>query len=259
MNRWKIQLVIVTMLVTTVQGFAQQSAVTPASLLSSSAVAMQGQNSLADITLSGTARWLVGTEEETGMVQLQAISSGSCRLDFHAPSGTKSEVQTISNSGRAGSWIGTDRISHTTASHNLMTGSSWFYPVFMFSGILSDNSQIVQFVDNDGATIHIVAHKLIDSNSATEADRLMEHLSRIDIYLNAATLLPEKLEFNSHADTNALMDIPVTIQYSNYLTENGITFPSRIQRSFNSGLQIDMRIQPTSTNSGLTNTSLNAQ
>src|SRR5262245_31596910 len=69
--------------------------VQPTTLLQESLTALVGNNSLTDITLSGTARRIAGADDETGTVTLKAVSNGSARLDLTLAAGPSSEVSNL--------------------------------------------------------------------------------------------------------------------------------------------------------------------
>src|SRR5713226_8894783 len=90
-------------------------------LLQNSLAALMGGHSLTDVTLSGTARRIAGSDDETGTAVLKAISSGASRVDLSLPSGQRNELLNTSVSPSAGTWSGPDGISHAVAYHNLLT------------------------------------------------------------------------------------------------------------------------------------------
>src|SRR6266567_2590459 len=81
-------------------------------LLQQSLKALSGGQTLTDVTLSGTARRIAGSDDESGSVVLTATASGSSKLALSFASGNRSEVRTNSSSGPAGSWSGPDGAAH---------------------------------------------------------------------------------------------------------------------------------------------------
>src|SRR6266851_10414401 len=71
-------------------------------LLQRSAAALSGGQTLTDVTLSGTARRIAGSDDETGTAALKAISSGASRVDLSLPSGQRNELLNTSVSPSAG-------------------------------------------------------------------------------------------------------------------------------------------------------------
>jgi hypothetical protein len=107
-----------------------------ATLLNQSAVAFAGNVALSDVTLSGTARRIAGSDDESGTATIKALATGPMRLDFSFPSGPRSEVRANSSDGPLGDWSGPDGVSHPISNHNLFTDWSWF-PAFTLSNVTS--------------------------------------------------------------------------------------------------------------------------
>ncbi len=209
---------------------------------------------LQDITLTGTARRITGSDDETGQAILKALGTGESRIDLNLPSGQRSEVRAISNHCQVGSWSGPDGIVHPVPNHNLSTDPGWF-PAFTFVSALSAQSATIAYVGpetRDGqSVIHLTASRQFAQLPA-QAANLMEHLSQTEIFLDANTLLPAALSFNIHPDNNALLDIPIEIRFSDYRSVNGAQVPFHVQKFLNNGLILDLQFQNVTLNTGLT-------
>src|SRR5258707_682765 len=77
-------------------------------LLQKSLAALTGGQSITDVTLSGTARRIAGSDDESGSATLKALASGAGRMDLSLSSGQRSEVENFSATPPAGSWSGPD-------------------------------------------------------------------------------------------------------------------------------------------------------
>jgi len=95
-----------------------------ATLLTQSATALAGNVALSDVTLSGTARRIAGSDDDTGTAVFKALASGASRMDLSLSSGQRSEVCDFPATTPTGTWLGPDRISHPIAFHNLVRSSS---------------------------------------------------------------------------------------------------------------------------------------
>jgi hypothetical protein len=84
-------------------------------------------------------------------------------------------------------------------------------------------------------------------------------MTQIDLYLDPATFLPARIRFNIHPDNNALMDIPVSIEFSSYQSMGGGVVPMHIAKYINNTLALDARVQHVSLNTGLSLTEFAAQ
>jgi hypothetical protein len=222
-------------------------------LLQSAVAALAGANTVTDVTLTGTARHIAGSDDESGTAVLKAIA-GASRMDLNLPSGTRSEVCANLSGSPAGTWSGPDGVSHAIAYHNLLLiDPAWFFPAFPVSrGLLS--GYVATYVGPETRDSLAVQHLAItqDFSSIPGADSAtFQHLSQIDLYLDAATLLPVALAFNIHPDDNMLLDIPIEVHFSDYRSVNGVQIPFHVQKFLNNGLILDLQFQSAILNSGL--------
>ncbi len=220
---------------------AQQTATTSTqatAILQSSLSALSGGQTLTDVTLSGTARRIAGSDDETGTAVLKAISSGASRVDLSLPSGQRNELLNTSVSPSAGTWSGPDGISHAFPIAEGLTGSGY---VATYVGHETHNGQAVE---------HVSVSQTSSSRSPSGA-LLLQHLSQVDFFLDSTTLLPAAMTFNVHPDSNALLDIPVDVRFSDYRTVSGAKVPFHVQKYLNNGLVLDFQAQSVTLNSGL--------
>jgi len=217
--------------------------------------ALTGKTNISDVTLNATATRTAGSDVEAGTMTLKALGAGESRFDLNSASGTRSEVRNLSN-GAGGFWIGLDGVTHPVASHNCLTDASWFFPPLSILSELSSPGLIITYVGEEtraGTTVHhlhFIFQSAVPSTSLTAP--LVQQLSAEDYYLDAASLLPVALTFNTHPDNNALASIPIEVDFSNYQVVDGIKIPFRIQEFFNGTLFLDITIQSAVLNSGLT-------
>jgi len=218
--------------------------------------------SVTDVTLSGSVRRIVGSDDESGTATLKALSSGSARVDLSLSSGPSSEIQNLSTAAPAGSWSGPDGIVHPIAYHNLLAEPAWFFPAFAISRRLSSSYTITDLgpVTYDGG--QQVEHISISQNSASPSSAgapTFQHLTEVDFYLDSVTALPDAVSFNVHPDNNALLDIPVEVRFSDYRTVSGVQIPFHIQKFSSNTLFLDIQLQSVSVNSGLSATQFTVQ
>jgi hypothetical protein len=246
---------------------AQQTFATSAQgplLLQQAFGVLVGNVPLHDTTLTGTARRIAGSDDESGTAVLKALATGEARMDFSFPSGQRSEVRTNSNSVPAGTWTGPDGKSHAQSQHNLMTDSAWFFPALTVGRLVSSQNSSVSLVGletRDGVQVaHLTVFQQFSAPDVpADISMLMQHLSQMDIFLDSSTHLPIALEFDQHPDNNDGLDIPVEIRFSDYRAVNGVQVPFHIQRYLNNSLILDIQLQDATLNSGLTPTAITAQ
>jgi len=248
---------IVVSLLLSLPSWSQQAA--PASgpvLLEQALGAMAASIAVSDATLTGTARRIAGSDDETGNVTLQALATGQSQIKYAYPSGPRSELISISSAGvPVGSWTGPDNVGHPMSYHNLLTDSSWFFPALTLSKLLVSRTTAITVVGQDmreGISVtHLTATQQFTDVPADKAPS-MQHVSQMDLFLDTSTLFPAALDFNVHPDNNMLLDIPVEIRFSDYRAVSGVQVPFRVQRYMNNSLILDVQLQTATLNSGLT-------
>jgi hypothetical protein len=244
-------------------------------LIQRSLVALTGGAAVTDVTLTGTARRIAGSDDETGTATLKATALGDSRVDLVLPSGNRSEIRNHSaiplpgalpngvpaemtqTNQPAGAWSGPDGLLHGMASHNVMSEADWFSPAAMLTRIISKPGYVFSYLGpedfNDTQVIHIQASEPLAQTikAPPGVPALMQHLSQIDIYLDPTTSLPVALGFNTHPDNNALLDMPVRVEFSGYQAVNGVQVPFHVQRYLNNSLALDFQFSSATFNSGL--------
>jgi hypothetical protein len=236
---------------------AQQTATSnpqASQLLQRSLSALAGNQTLTDVTLTGTARRIAGSDDESGTATLKALASGASRIDLSLPSGQRSEILNASLTPPAGSWSGPDGVSHAIAFHNLLTGPAWFFPAFAIAPGLSAPGCIATYIGHETRNGQGVEHVSVSQTSpfgASSKGLSFQHLSQVDFFLDSTTLLPAAIVFNVHPDDNALLDIPVEVRLSDYRSINGAQIPFHIQKFLNNSLILNFQAQTVTANSGL--------
>ena len=219
-------------------------------------VVLTGGMSISDVTLSGTVRRIAGSDDETGTAVLKALATGDARMDLDLPSGPRSEIRTFShNCPVGGRWSGPDGVHHAISNHNLLTVSSWFFPAFTVSRLISPGTFVVSHVGHETWNGLAVEHLMAYQPSTFQAPTGMpsfSHLSQMDLYLDSGTLLPVALTFNAHPDNDMGLDIPIEIRFSDYRTVNGAQVPFHVQKFLNNSLTLDLQFQSATFNTGLT-------
>jgi len=247
---------------------AQTATTTPASDPQAIALAVQavsalvGTTQVADATLTGTAIRSVGSDVGTGTITLKVLGNSDSRLDMNLSDGTRSEIRNLSSNGLPqGFWIAPDSSVHSMANHNCMTDSAWFFPALTVLSQVSNTSLLFTYVGQETRNGETVQHIRVAQNVSASVDPtgLIQGLSTEDIYLDATSLLPVALIFNAHPDNNALANIPVEVDFSNYQAVNGAAIPFRIQQFLNGTLFLDVTVQSAALNSGLSSALFSAQ
>ena len=170
-------------------------------------------------------------------------------MQLQLSTASRTENRQISNGTHTGNWLDSQGQQHAMAGHNLLTPESWFCPNIALARILQNSSLTVQLVGNESKNGIAVAHFTIGAPAVdnTEPNQLVAHLSITDLFLDPTTLRPVALDFNVHPDNNALIDIPVEIQFSNYTSVNGVWIPFTVEKYVNSTLALKLQVGSAST------------
>lgn len=222
-------------------------------LLQRAAAQLVGGTPLNDVSLSGSARRIAGSDDETGTVVLKAAATGAMRLDFNYPSGARNEVRTADADGPTGEWSGSDGAAHVIAFHNLVNNGG-FVPAVTVGRLLSSTDTLVTFVGQetrDGRSVLHLKTAARSSAKRTNTAKLLQHLSELDIFLDSSRLLPVAVDFNTHPDNDAGLDIPIEIRFSDYRPVSGAQIPFHVQKYLNNGLILDLQFQSAAVNAGV--------
>ena len=208
---------------------------------------------ISDITLSGTARRIAGSDDESGTVVIKLLAGTGSRLDLTLPSGARTEIRNTASVPIAGSWSGPDGVVHSMAYHNLLTDPGWS-PAVSIANLLSAKNAVITYAGpetrNGESVVHVVASQQFPSATGQTAS-MMQHLTQIDFFLDPSTSLPVAITFNIHADKNALLDIPAEIRFSDYRATNGAQIPFHVQQLVRNSLALDLQFDSATLNSGL--------
>jgi hypothetical protein len=250
-------------------------------LLRRSLAALTGGAQVTDVTVTGSVRRIVGSDDENGTATLMANSAGDSRTALSFPSGNRVEVRNhagtpaiglppgvsqsdlpeglvrkaTASSQAVGTWSGPDGISHAIARHNLFSEAAWFSPAIILSRLISNQNDVVAANLGEetyrGQTVLQVSVSQQSQQAPQRISNILEHLSRTDVLLDQSTLLPTAVTFNTHPDSNAALDIPVEVYFSDYHNVNGVQVPLHVQRFLNGSLVLDLQLGNATINSGL--------
>jgi hypothetical protein len=223
------------------------------SLAAQSIAAMTGGVALSDATLAGSVTRVAGPDTDVGRATLMAKGSGESRIDLTLRQGNRSEIRNNSSGVPEGEWIGPDGIPHMESLHNCWTDASWFFPVFS-SLAASDPSLVLSYVGletRSGSSVHHIRSYRYLANAKSDVTSLTQQLSTVDYYLDATTLLPVAAKFNTHADDDAGINLPVEIDFLQYQTVGGVQVPSHVQKFFRGSLILNFLLSNFAANSGL--------
>ncbi len=227
---------------------------TAVALATNAVTRLSGSVQIADVTLTGTATRVAGSDIGSGAVTLKALGTSNSRMDLSLSDGPLSEIRTSQSGAPQGAWLAPNGSYNNMAAHNCLTDAAWFFPELTVLSQTSNPNLSITYVGQQTKNGISVQHLQFAVSSGTQIPGLGDPLlmlSSTDVYLDSSTLLPVAFTFNTHPDNNALLNIPVEINFSNYQTVNGVQIPFHVQKFLNGTLFLDMTIQSATLNSGL--------
>ncbi len=78
------------------------------SFVAQSIVAMTQGAAIADVTITGNATWIAGSDHETGQLTLRAKGVAESRIDLYLSGGTRSEIRNDTAGFPQGATVGLD-------------------------------------------------------------------------------------------------------------------------------------------------------
>jgi hypothetical protein len=219
-------------------------------ILRQSLAALSPNIAVQDVTLSGSVHYTPGSGDETGTAELRVTTHGSARVDLTLPSGNLREIYNFNLAKPAAEWFDKNGARHAIPTHNIIGEPGWFSPVTAIARRLLDQQYVATYVGSetlDTQTVHHISIAAPDGSSFA----LYAHLTQIELYIDSTTFLPAALSYNTHADDNALVDIPVFVRYSDFRPANGANFPFHIQKFLNGFLILDIQLDSAAANTGV--------
>jgi hypothetical protein len=207
--------------------------------------ALTGGNTISDATLTGSATWIAGSDQETGSATLYAKGTAESRVDLNLNGNVRSDIRNDTYGIPEGASVVDSGSQQLWAVHNCRINASWFFSALSILASTSDPSVVLLYVGqetrNGVAVQHLQSFRAATDNRASIA-ALNQSLSTMDIYLDSTSMLPIAITFNSHPDDDALTNIAIEIDFSNYQSFSGVEVPSHIQKFVNGGLALDVAV-----------------
>jgi hypothetical protein len=206
-----------------------------------------------DVTLSGTAAWTLGSKHEDGTVVMKVKGASNGRLDLNLGKESRSEVRYESSGQPAGHWIDGDGAAHALPLHNSLIPPAWFLPSAFLATANREDSSVMWLGSEEhagAANDHIrITRRLPAKDAATE--ELVRRLTTVDVYLDSTSHLPLMLSFNLHSATDAGLNIPAEVHFSDYRRVNGMLVPFHIQRFIQGTTNLEITLNDVTFNSGI--------
>jgi hypothetical protein len=221
------------------------------SFASQSIAVLTGGNPIKDVTLTGTVTWSGGATPEMGTATLLASSTSESRMTLGLSNGTRTEIRDASTGVAQGQWIAPNGASGLFAFQNCATDAVWFFPAL--GSLAAGPGVVLTYIGEEtrnGANVQHV-QSYIYQPKQPGVNPSSQQLSTMDFYLDATSLLPVAIVFNTHPDNNANSNLPTEVDFLSYQTFSGSAVPTHIQRSLQGNVLVDITISSASFNTGL--------
>jgi hypothetical protein len=208
-------------------------------------LALTGGNSVNSVTESGSVTRTLGGDQESGSITLQASGVMTNQISISTSIGNRSETRTWQNNLPAGSWTGLDGTQHPMVLHNCWSDAVWFFPALSLLADYADTNLV--FTDlgpeqyQGGSVEHIQVYRTA-SGLSRDRLRILARLSTVNYYLDSQTALPVAIAFNTHADSDLSVDIPIVIVFSSYQSINGVQVPFQVVEALNGTVMLQISI-----------------
>jgi hypothetical protein len=178
------------------------------------------------VRLTGTATRIAGAETDTGSVTLEAVGDVSSRVELDLDIGTRLEAhQRVAGGPRAADETA-GKVRQRTVG-DAWSPAAWFLPQLALAAVGTDGLTASAAAPDHLRLIRQV--RSVTKGMTAEIARL----SQTDLYLDPASGLPARLDFNRYPTAVNKFAEPVEIRYIGWHTEAGAEVPARIERWVN--------------------------
>jgi hypothetical protein len=203
------------------------------SLATQAMAALTNTVAVSDVTLTGNAAWISGSDHETGAATFKGKGTAESRMDLSLTGGNRTEVRNDTQGFPQGESISAGGGVNQWPLHNCRINANWFFPALSVLAATSDSSLIFSYVGlenrGNGTVQHIQVYRYL-SGQKPAVIALTQAVSTENIYLDSNSLLPVAFTYNTHPDNDASTKISVEIDFSNYQAVNGVQIPMHIQK-----------------------------
>ena len=201
-----------------------------------------------DSTATGTVTETVGSDSETGTIQILTRGSSESLETISLPELSQTTVYSSGLAGQSSGSAAQQQLSGQLA----VTSQTILNPLPFLAAVLINPDTSLQYVGQeavDGMTTqHIRLWNTFYSKPHLQA---LAPFSVHDVWIDAATGLPVKVSFTRQAAGGQAFKTLVEFRFSNYQQSGGFSYPSQITESLNGTLWLTISIQSMSVNTGL--------
>ena len=175
-----------------------------ASIIEQSFAALNGGSPVSDVTMKGTYTVTDAHGTQSGMITMVATASGQGQSTVSLPSGSYTEIRSVSASSASMIETGPDGVPHAISTQTALSPNpAWFCPALLLASVSSPNysTSYIGQETLDGEAVHHLAVWWLPASSSSVSPtlaRFWQQITRHDIYLDASSLLPVSMTFVLH-------------------------------------------------------------
>lgn len=235
-------------------------------LMQQSLAAQTGSTALNDVTLSGTFTQTRNSVAQSGTFVFTIVGGEQSQITATLPSGTHSEIRSITNGVASGVATGEDGVSHTLPVLSAwVPHPSWLFPAMILSKAITSSSYggADQGLETrNGLQVrHLSIWQIPPVASSTPA-KFGPPIAQIDLYLDPTSLLPMSMVFSLHAFLQSnpdktlfpyrghSLDRSEEVDFSNYQKVGGCMVAFHVQVFQKNVLVYDIQLSSVAINTG---------
>jgi len=175
-----------------------------ASIIAQSLATLNGGLPVSDVTMKGAYTVTDADGTKTGTITMVATASGQGQSTVSLPSGSYTEIRSVSASSASMIETGPDGVPHAISNQTALSPNpAWFCPALILASASSPNysSSYIGQETLDGKAVHHLAVWRLPASSSPASPtltRFWQHITQHDIYLDASSLLPVSMTFLLH-------------------------------------------------------------
>lgn len=222
----------------------------------SQSVKAMGGSTPADSAASGSVQIASGSGSYSGTFQITTRGILQSREVLKTSDGTQDHVYSL---GQASTVSGT-----TVTPVSLQQGCSFqaaFFPLPLLQAALANPDSVFQYVGQEALGGIPTVHVRLSNSYASQAQKLhsLAAFSIKDVWLDAGTLLPRRIAFDSRSADGAAPTVRISLDFAGFQNAQGVLYPTTVTESLNSTKWGTFSVQTVAFNTGLSDSDFPVQ
>jgi hypothetical protein len=219
------------------------------------AVRAMGGTAPTDSVATGNITVVAGSQTSSGTIRILTRGTGQSSEQITLPQGTTAVTYSAGAGGHS-----VNSVTTSLPLERAVTSQSICFPLPFLAGALANADVSMQYVALETLGQKSVQHiRLRNTFASRRSLQPFADFAVFDVWLDAASSLPERISFMRRDGSGAVPRIPVATTFRGYQTVSGITYPSQIHVSLNGTPWASITISGVSFNTGLTDASFPVQ